>query len=419
MREHKYQRYRKKSMNKKIILILFLLIALSGTPAAALAISQGPVLIQTTELPVVYGIDTDGRYGIIFGCWKNETMEQYSHKEGFEYDGEILIYDTANGKLSKVPGNIPPEYQAVSIEDGIITWTSTGYRFPIDNGNMRQETAVFQYTIGEDLPKHSGAVPGRVTREENGKILTVIGYDNHPEDTIVSVYDVKSKTTEQIPVSAEISPTTTTITGDYVLWQKQPRGGDGKIHYYNLITKETAALGDGKTYLSLLDANEGFVLYRESTTREYPPQTSTLRAMDLKTKETTLITDTPVISASIDPPVVVWSEINRIGSDRKDWTYPLYAGSLAEKEKRVLLSENAVSAAAQGNLVIWMNWDENSGVTRIHLAQLDVPGKHADMHTPQMEEAVPATTEAGMPLRYSVGMLAFVLACVLAVLCRK
>lgn len=406
-------------MNKKIILILFLLIVLCGTPAAALAISQGPVLIQPTELPVVYGINTDGRYGIIFGCWKNETMEQYSHKEGFEYDGEILTYDAVNGKLSKVPGNIPPEYHAVSIADGVITRTSAGYRFPIDNGNMRQETAVFQHTIGEDLPKRSGAVPGRVTKEENGKILTVIGSDNHPEGTEVSVYYVKRKTTEKIPVSAEISPPTTTIAGDYVLWQKQPQSGDGKIHYYNIITKETASLDDGKTDLSLLDANEGFVLYRESTTRECPPQTSTLWAMNLKTKETTRITDKPVVSASIDSPVVVWSEVNRNGSDRRDWMYPLYAASLTDKELPVLLDQNAETATARGNLVIWMNRDENTGGTRIHLAQLDVPGNPAVLHTPQTQEAVPATTEAGMPLRYSIGMLAFVLACVLAVLWRK
>lgn len=66
-------------------------------------------------------------------------------------------------------------------------------------------------------------------------------------------------------------------------------------------------------------------------------------------------------------------------------------------------------------------WDETIGVTTVKLAEIDLPPiVQPTTIPPTMEEPLPPqTTQAGTPLGMTVGLIAFVLACVLAVLWRE
>ena len=402
-------------MDGKIVLILLCIAAVCSIPAAALEITEGPILIQETDLPV-HSLSTDGRYVVMSGSWENATLKTYSHKEGFISDGYIRIYDRITGTVTDVPGNVPPQFASeTSVINGVITWIGAGYRFPVDHGNMRENQAFFQYTIGETWPTLLYTEPGRITREENGRILTVTGADNHPEDTKALVYDTRTKTTVQIPLSAHPSPGLVWITGDYVIWNERWSDGDGKIHVCNLATQETSTIGGDGDRLSVLDAAENTVLYRQSWSRNYTQGPFELRAANLATGETVLITDRTVEAAKIDPPVVLWTESQRSGGE---YTRTLYAGSFTGGGEPLRITEDAGHADVGGNLIVWDTWDSSTGKTRVYALQLNVPGSSAGME--QLQTNVPPSrTKAGMPPQYIIGAITFALACVLAILWRK
>lgn len=407
-----------RSMKGKTVLILLCIAAVCSMPATALEISYGPVLIQETDLPV-HSLSTDGRYVVLSGSWENTSLKKYSYKEGFTSDGYIRIYDSVTGKVTDVPGNVPPVFAGkTDIDDGIISWTSAFYRFPVDNGNVRESQAFFRYTIGDSWPKRSHAEPGRITQEDNGRILIVTGSDNHPEETTAIVYDTGDRTTRAVPLSAHPSPSLVWITGEYVIWNELWREGDGKIHLYNLATQETSVIGEDGTYLSVLDAAENVVLYCQSRSRDPAERSSELRAINLVTGETVLITDHGADTAKIDPPVVIWSESKQNGTK---YTQSLYAGSLADGKEALLLTETYGRIAVGENLVVWDTWDETTGITRVYAVQLDSPGSTAGVQQPQTltENPPPGPTQAGMPPQYIIGAAAFALACILAILWRK
>ena len=399
-------------MGGKIVLILLCMTAFCSIPAAALEIAEGPVLIHTTDLPV-HALATDGRYLVISGDWKNNTLETYHHKEGFTFDGLLLLYDSRTGTLKEIPGNIPPDHYGTAISDGVLLWTSAPYQFPTNNGNMRQEKAAFQYTIGETWPEYTDSPQGRLESGDNGTFLIITGADNHPEQKKMFVYDAKTKNTEEIPIQNH--PMLGKITGDNILWNGNT--GDGKIHLYNRSTHETTTLGEDGTYHSLFGAAENTVLHLQSQSKKYNEGPFELRTTSLTTGETHIITDHRAVNAKIDPPIVIWTEEHRNGDDR---TYPLYAASLTEAGDPVLISPDAGGAAeVLGNLIIWSEWNDTTGITSIRMIRLNIPGTVPEIAASAPQTLMPETTESGMPPQFIIGTIAFVLACLLAVLWRK
>ncbi len=403
-----------KTMGGKIVLILLCMTAFCIIPAAALEIAEGPVLIHETDLPV-HALTTDGRYLVISGDWKNNTLETYHHKEGFTFDGLLLLYDSRTGTLEKIPGNVPPDYYGAAISDGVLLWTSAPYQFPTNNGNMRQEKAAFQYTVGEKWPEYAGSPQGRLDGGDNGTFLIITGESNRPELKKMFVYDAAARTAEQIP--AQNPPAIGKITGDTVVWSENGNTGDGKIRVYNRSTHETTTIGEDGTYHGLFDATENTVLHLQSQSKKYNEGPFELRATSLTTGETHIITDHQVINAKIDPPIVIWTEKHQNGDDR---TYPLYAASLTEAGDPVLISPDAGGAAeVLGNLVVWSEWNDTTGITSIRMIRLNIPDMVPEIAASVPQTLMPETTESGMPPQFIIGTIAFVLACLLAVLWRK
>ncbi|MCZ0861697.1 hypothetical protein [Methanocorpusculum vombati] len=378
-------------MVKQVFLFLLLITILCTASAAAVPITivGGPEIIYEFQEGYYFNtVVTDGNYVLIAERKPNDAQKTGRPVEGYRWLGSLYLYDIERGVLEEIPGEIPSEWAV--LENGTVYWIDGSYgkkvTAPDGLAYLEYTTHYYQYTPGDPAPVEI-PIPQNchLTRfATDGVHLAMIRSEVLREGVLertLTLFDLRNGEWERLPLRNQPDAYYFGVSGDYLVYtddgRDRPVPTDRYIHVYTISSKETYDLERPDGYVQSIDCIWGeTLLYNQvpikgDTDGNYRGEQYLI---NLRTKETEQVT----FSEDLSP-------LNM---------YPPYAA-------------------------FWKK-DESTGRLVAQLATLDMPLIMRSTTPPMMEEPLsPQTTQAGTPLGMTLGLIAFVLACVLAVLWRK
>ncbi|MDE2519044.1 MAG: hypothetical protein O0W93_06490, partial [Methanocorpusculum sp.] len=99
------------------------LVVISVTSASVLEIQfrgEPEIIYEFQEGYHFNTIHTDGTYILIKETQPNDLQLQDQATEGYEYFGNLYLYDIDHDFLTRIPGNIPPRIATIS--NGTVYW---------------------------------------------------------------------------------------------------------------------------------------------------------------------------------------------------------------------------------------------------------------------------------------------------------
>ncbi|MDE2521729.1 MAG: hypothetical protein O0X93_01035 [Methanocorpusculum sp.] len=366
------------------------LVVISVTSASVLEIQfrgEPEIIYEFQEGYHFNTIHTDGTYILIKETQPNDLQLQDQATEGYEYFGNLYLYDIDHDFLTRIPGNIPPRIATIS--NGTVYWKSAKFASQIPDealGNMRFAEYYYQYTPGDEvpvkinIPQNSGmidfATDGLHLVMSRNEMLT----EGKLEPTL-TLFDLQTGDEKRIPVFGGLDPYSLELSGDYLIYSDSamliPDVNDRRIHIYSIHSGQTHHLekrdGVGQSIRGLWGDN---LFYAEYDLMDYPTiMESDYFLLNLTTNRTQSIEiQKDITSELIHPSVVVFTDI-----------------------------------------------DESTGRQVVKFAHLDMPPVTQPIITTSNTEQTPPPqpTQAGSLLALTIGLIAFVLACVFAILWRE
>lgn len=276
------------------------------------------------------------------------------------------------------------------------------------------ETSVYRYSFGDATPEKL-PIP-TLTDTDGRRIVPVSGSELHPKDIVISVYDLKTGETVQLPASEHMQMDSAKISGDLIAWSELRRTGSDLMYLHNLSSRERKSIGEqGKEYLSLQDiTGDQIFLYRGSGRSLITPYEYC--GMNLTTGVVTVLREIlpEHAAAAVAYPLYVWNI--PIDSEDQSPKQRIYAESLIERKEPLFVDMfEGILHDASGNVVVWAGWNEESDRTVTSMAAFFEDSGVSDVPSQTTTTAVSLTPSRVASTNFAIGSLAFALAGVLAI----
>lgn len=367
----------------KKLLILSVLILICIFPVTALdvkMIGEPEIICEFSEGYAVNDVILNENYILLTEYLWNDVVAR-ENQEGYLSTGSMYLYDINKKTLTPIPGNIPSA-SAQLAKNGTVYWITPSYCTPNGDqyGNTISHKEFYSYTPGDAVPvRHD--VPGNDFLTD-GQYFLSMQSDYWPRDVSFTLFDLRTSEEKSLYLKSVPSPSAILLSGDTIVYYSELPAGmsdaDNQIHVYNISSGTEILLdiddrGNSRLFRNLWGNILVYELYDPVKKSYFTPPI--IEMFDLHTGE---------IESLILPDGVDAS-----------WMYPPYA----------VLAE----------------YDASRDTITFKLATFDMPPiRQATTIPPTIEEPhPPQTTQAGTPLGMTVGLIAFVLACVLAVLWRE
>ncbi len=284
--------------------------------------------------------------------------------------GRVYLYDLSQRFLSTVPGSLSAADSKVVVANGVIYF--------IGNDGFYSYIPETDTPVKLDIPRSSG---GNSFVTDGQYFITMRG-DYWPRDLTFMQYNLQTGEQKQIYPGGCPDPNGPMfLSGDYFVYSDSGMlvadPSKRYLHAYNISSGETITLPKEEGYSQYLCNIWGDTIFYElfSLADNAYPDPPERRMLNLKTMNTEPL----ILPDRIHPSQV----------------YPPYA----------LLSQ----------------WDETTEITTVKRVEVDLPliARPTTVSSVTEQTHPPQPTQAGSPLALTIGLIAFVLACMLAVLWRE
>ncbi|MDU9375903.1 hypothetical protein McpSp1_04820 [Methanocorpusculaceae archaeon Sp1] len=394
---------------------------LISSPAYALEISEKPEIIYEFQDEYFYkNIATDGNY-ILISELKSNKDQQNDLTSEFRWIGNFYLYDISDKTLRAIAGDSPVPGLA-KILDGVVYYKSAS----------KQNPTYYRYKPETISPEKLNIPTDRGSENfiTDGTYFIVATGTSWPDNVILTLYNLQTGDSQKIPTLVNPDPDRFYLSGTDIIYQQLRDAGNNLIYIYNITSGQTKTTGTQDNYQMLLGASENNILYlwnEEATPQDGKYQ---LNVQDIKTGKTTIICDEPMYLAAAPERKTMNYQMAQIWGSTILWpgtTYEsdirhsstqLYGISLNENTEVQLLLKNfsGWEQIFSKDILTWIDTNDQTGTTTVYMTELIV--------SPTMEplkpvSIAPSSTTAGSPIGMIIGTIAFVLACVLAILWRK
>ena len=166
---------------------------------------------------------------------QNEKFSENYSAEGYQWLGNMYLYDTAGKTLTIIPGNIPAE--SATIVNSTVYWKSSVYRYPVmEDGhrNMYQIQNYYQYRPGDSIPQKldipcDKPIERFLTNEKD--FITITGDPATPAISITN-YPLSAGDPEIIPTLTNPDPEKVLLNDNMIIYQGREKTTRNVIYVY-------------------------------------------------------------------------------------------------------------------------------------------------------------------------------------------
>ncbi|MCZ0859891.1 hypothetical protein O0S10_01450 [Methanocorpusculum sp. MG] len=375
---------KRSGMNRCVYVFLFCVVVscciFSASALDVNIVGEPEIICEFQEGYAVNDVILNENYILLTEYLWNDAVSR-ENQEGYLSTGSMYLYDINKKTLTPIPGNIPSS-SAQLAKNGTVYWITPSYCIPNGDqyGNTISHREFYSYTPGDASPvKH--VVPGNDFLTD-GQYFLSMQSDYWPRDASLTLSDLRTGEKKSLYLNDSPSPSAVLLSGDTLVYYSElPMGvsdAENQIHVYNISSGTEILLSvDVRGYSRILQNLWGEKL-----------------VYDLYD---------PVKKSSFTPPI-----------------FEMFDLSTGDTESLVL-PDGVYASRMYPPYAVLSEYDSSRDTITFRLATLDMPPiTQATPILPTEKQTLPPQpTQAGSPLALTIGLIAFVLACVFAVLWRE